>query len=49
MALLNRLFVVLFCTSAADLVFSKSDKQIIIITALFAFHLFIPIFGESPQ
>jgi hypothetical protein len=43
--------VVLFCTSAADLVFSKSDKQITIITALFAsaIHFFIPIFGESPQ
>jgi hypothetical protein len=43
--------VVLFCTSAADLILRKSDKQIIIITALLAsaIHFFIPIFGESPQ
>jgi type IV secretory pathway TrbD component len=50
MALFHRLFVILFCAFAADLVFRKSDKQIIIITALLtsAIHFVSNLWRVSP-
>jgi type IV secretory pathway TrbD component len=49
-SLLNRLFVILLCAFAADLVFRKNDKQIIIITALLtsAIHFVSNLWRVSP-